>query len=53
MGPFPAEDLFGMDIAILALQQSLEKGRYNEQHLKFSIVRKLRSTASNIYYTSI
>jgi hypothetical protein len=37
-----------MEIAVVVLQQSLEKRRCNEQHLNFAMVRKFRSAASYI-----
>jgi hypothetical protein len=38
LGPFPLEDTFGMKIAMVLLQRSLDPGK-NEKHIQFSTAR--------------
>jgi len=52
MGPFPAEDTFGIAVAIVMLQQSLKTGKYAST-IQFGTVRKFSSCFSNIYQASM
>jgi hypothetical protein len=52
MGPFPLEDSFGMDAAIVMLQSSLRPGR-NDKFVQFGTVQKFRSSFANIYHASV
>jgi hypothetical protein len=51
-GPYLVEDSFGMAVAIAMVLKSLEPGRYQE-HQQFETIRKLRSTYSNLYMSSV
>jgi hypothetical protein len=48
MGPFPLEDIWGMGIAVVILERSMDKGVYKEM-LQFQTARKLRSVFSNAW----
>jgi hypothetical protein len=52
MGPFPVEDNMGMGIAIVLLQRSLDKGKYDKT-VQFETIRKFRSAASNVFHASV
>jgi len=52
MGPFPAEDSFGMGAAVVILQISLNPGKY-DKHVQFGTIRKFRSAFSNVYHAPI
>ena len=52
MGPFPLKDLWGMHIAVIILQRSLDKGVYRDT-IQFETARKLRSVYSNCWGASI
>ena len=45
MGPFPAEDTFGIAVAIVMLQQSLKTGKYAST-IQFGTVRKLGAASA-------
>jgi hypothetical protein len=52
MGPFPLDDSFGMGVAIVILQISLNPGKY-DKHVQFGTIRKFRSAFSNVFHASI
>jgi hypothetical protein len=52
MGPFPLEDSFGMGVAIVILQVSLNPGKY-DKNVQFGTIRKFRSAFSNVYHASV
>jgi hypothetical protein len=52
MGPYPIEDTFGMGPAVVMLQLSLKAG-LNDKHVQYNMVRKFRSSYSNVYNASI
>jgi hypothetical protein len=52
MGPFPLEDVWGMGVAVVILERSMDKGIYKET-LQFQTARKLRSVFSNAWGASI
>jgi hypothetical protein len=52
MGPFPAEDTFGIGAAVVMLQQSLRPGKYDKT-VQFGTVRKFRSCFSNVFQASV
>lgn len=52
MGPFPLEDLFGMQAAIAVLIRSLDKGKY-ENFVQWETFRKTRSAVTNVYQASV
>jgi hypothetical protein len=52
MGPFPLEDVWGMHIAVTMLYRSLDTGLYKDT-LQFSSTRKLRSSFSNLWGSSV
>ena len=51
MGPHPLRDDWGMGLAIVMLQKSLDKGRYKAT-VQFETVRKLRAAFSNVWGSS-
>ena len=51
LGPYPIEDKFGMKLAIIMLDRSMDAGK-NEEYVKFSTVCQLRSAYSNGYHAS-
>jgi hypothetical protein len=51
-GPFPVIDNMGMGVAVLMLQCSLHKGKYNHT-LQYETVCKFRAAASNIYHSLV
>jgi hypothetical protein len=53
LGPFPLflEDTFGMKVAMVMLERSLDPGR-NDKNIQFSTARKMRSAYSNVYHAS-
>jgi hypothetical protein len=50
MPPFRLEDTFRMKAAICLLRRSLDNGKM-EEHVQFTMARKLRSAFSNVYHT--
>jgi len=46
------EYYFGMEVAIVILQVSLNFGKY-DKNVQFGTVRKFRSTFSNVYHASV
>jgi hypothetical protein len=52
MGPFPLEDIWGMGVAVVTLQRSLDPGRTGD-NVQFNTVRRLRSVYSNVWGSSI
>ena len=52
MGPFPLKDIWGMGIAAITLQRSLDPGR-NGDNIQFSTARRLRSVYSNVWGASL
>ena len=51
MGPHVLRDEWGMGLAIIMLQKSLDKGRYKAT-VQFETVRKLRAAFSNVWGSS-
>jgi len=51
-GPFPLEDTFGMAVAMVILQMSLQPGK-NDKTVQFATVRKFRSAYSNVFHASV
>jgi len=49
--PFPVEDTFGMGIACIMLERSLDPGKW-EDTIQFATARKIRSAYSNLYHAS-
>jgi hypothetical protein len=52
MGPFPLEDTWGMGVAVVILERSMDKGVYKDT-LQFQTARKLRSVFSNAWGASV
>jgi hypothetical protein len=52
MGPFPLNNIWGMSIAVVTLQRSLDAGK-NSENIQFSTARRLRSVYSNLWGTSV
>lgn len=52
IGPFPLSDVFGMGAAVLVLDKSMDRGRYQDQ-VQWATFRKMRSTLSNICQAGI
>jgi hypothetical protein len=50
-GPFPIEDVFGMEIAAHHLLRSLDPGR-NAKTIQYETMRHVRSHFSNFYHTT-
>jgi hypothetical protein len=51
LGPYPVKDVFGVEIAVAMLLQSMQPGRYQE-FSQFETMMKLRSAYSNLYHAS-
>jgi hypothetical protein len=52
MGPFPLEDTWGIGVAVVILERSMDKGIYRDT-IQFQTARKLRSVFSNVWGASI
>ena len=52
LGPFPLEDIQGVNVAIHMLRRSLDPGRY-ASYSQFETIRKFRATFSNAYMASV
>ena len=52
MGPFPLKDVFGMAQAIVMLDRSLAKGKY-ETHIQWNTTRKIASAMNNFGQASV
>eukprot|EP00978_Attheya_sp_CCMP212_P018468 scaffold50555_cov55-Attheya_sp.AAC.3 len=50
-GPFPIEDIFGMEIAAHHLLRSLDPGR-NAETIQYETMQHVRSHFSNFYHTT-
>ena len=48
-GPYPIEDKWGWSVAFAMLVKSLRPGRHAKSHTQYATIRKLRSSAGNLF----
>lgn len=53
MGPWPVDDVVGLETAILMLWKSLDKGAHGRDYCQFDTIRKIRTLRENIHSGSV